>query len=497
MTPACLLLLLAAPQNASFAPEQSLQLFVDRPGQTELSGRLIARPRSADLESARDLVGARSIRFFPEVREFVVQVPEGLEDRHYAEELLATGFFEYVVPDWIVYPLNTPNDPLYNSQWHHATIQSAAAWDLITDASAVISAFTDTGVDLNHADLAARLIPGYNAVEDKPQSQGGTIQDINGHGTMVAGTIGAIGNNSLGVAGVCWDVQLMPVRVSNDPGGGAYLSDLEEGARWAVENGAKTISASYTGVQNTSVSTTGTYVRSLGGLYFYAADNYGQNHSGFDWPDVVVVGATDWTDTKTGWSSYGVAVDCVAPGQDILTTTLGGGYNYVSGTSFSTPMTNAVAAMIWAANPYLDSLTVEARLYDGCDDLGAAGEDNLYGRGRVNLYKAVTEAVTGSMSLVVTNLVSGNLANFSVTGAKPNGNVYLAYSTQGAGITDLPQMHTTIGLVAPQLLAALHANGAGLATLNRLVPGVAAGLSVRLMAVEQGNGSNVHAAVIP
>lgn len=494
---ASLLILLAAPQSAPISPDASLQLFVNRPGQTELSGRLIARPLEAELTAASELVGSQALRFYPEVRELIVQVPEGAQDRDYAQQLLASGFFEYVVPDWKVYPLNLPNDPLYASQWHHSMIQSAAAWDWLTDASAVISAWTDTGVDLNHPDLAAHLISGYNAVEDLAQSAGGTIQDINGHGTMVAGTIGAIGNNSLGVAGVCWNVQLMPVRVSNDPGGGAYLSDLEQGARWAVDNGAKTISASYTGVQNLSISTTGTYIRSQGGLYFYAADNYGQNHSGFDWADVVVVGATDWTDTKTSWSSYGIAVDCTAPGQDILTTLLGGGYGYVSGTSFSTPMTNAVAAMIWAVNPYLDSLTVEARLYDGCDDRGAPGDDDIYGRGRVNLYKAVLEAVTGSMDLAVSNLVAGSTATFTTTGVKPNGRVYLAYSTAGTGITDVPQLQTMVGILAPQVLASLRADAFGTAILNRFIPLGAAGLTVHMMAVEKGNGSNIVTALIP
>jgi len=497
MTPLCLLFLLAPSQNAAPAPAQSLDLFVNRPGRTELSGRLIARPTESGLAAARELVAPRALQFYPEVREFIVQVPEGMQDRHYAQELLGTGFFEYVVPDWVIYPLNIPNDPLYGSQWHHVMIESAAAWDWITDASSVIAAWTDTGVDLLHPDLAAHLIPGYNAVNDLPQSSGGIIQDINGHGTMVAGTIGAIGDNALGVSGVCWNVQLMPIRVSNDPGGGAYLSDLERGARWAVDHGAKTISASYTGVENLSISTTGTYVRSQGGLYFYAADNYNQNHSSFDWADVVVCGATDWTDVKAWFSSYGRAVDCTAPGQDILTTTLGGGYNWVSGTSFSTPMTNAVAAMIWAANPYLDSLTVETRLYGACDDLGAVGEDDIYGHGRVNLYQSVIAAVTGSMSLSVSNLVSGQTATFSVSGAQPNGNVYLAYSTTGTGITDIPQVHTTVGILAPQLLATLHSDGAGTASLNRNVPAGASGLSVHLMAIEQRNGSNIVAALIP
>ncbi len=485
-----LLALCAAPQAAR-TPEDSLRLFVHVPGVTELTGRVIARPTAADLGVAGDLLAPHALHWFPEVREYVVRVPEGLADADYARELLGTGFFEYVVPDWRVFPANTPNDTYYGSQWHHATIRSAFAWDWITDASAVIAAFTDTGVDLNHADLAASLISGYNAVEDLPQSQGGTIQDINGHGTLVAGTIGALGNNGLGVAGVCWNVQLMPVRVSNDPGGGAYLSDLEQGARWAVDNGARTISASYTGVENLSISTTGTYVRSQDGLYFYAADNYNQNHSSFDWPDVVVSGATNSSDTKAWFSSYGVAVDCVAPGEGIWTSLLGGGYGAVSGTSFSTPMTNAVCALMWAANPYLDSYEVEERMYQACVDLGVPGDDDIYGRGRVNLEQSVIEALTGSLNLTVSNLVSGMTATFDVTGASPNTTVYLAYSLTGTGITDVPQIQATIGLAAPVLLAVTTADGAGVVSYNRFIPPGASGLIPSIMAAEVGNGSNI------
>lgn len=484
------LLLLAAPQQAGVSPEECLALFVHRPGHTELSGRVIARPLADGVEAARALLGEQVLHEFAEVREFVATVPAGNADADYARMLLASGLFEYVTPDWIVYPVGNPNDPFFGNQWHHATMNSAAAWDWITDATPIVAAFTDTGVDLNHPDLAASLVSGFNAVEDLPQSQGGSIQDINGHGTLVAGTIGAIGNNASGLAGVCWQVGLMPCRVSNDPGGGAYLSDLEQAARWAVDNGAKTISASYTGVQNASIDTTGSYVRSQGGIYVYAADNYNQNHGGFDWADVVVSGATDWTDNKAYFSSYGRAVDCAAPGQDIWTTGLGGGYYPVSGTSFSTPMTNGALALMWAANPYLTSWEVEQRLYAGCEDLGAPGEDDVYGHGRIDLERAVIEAVTGSLDLSVNNLMGGLTASLTATGATPGARVWFVYSLSGTAITDVPQIHATIALSAPALLGSAIANGAGVATLQRFVPQSASGLMPTFMAAEDGNGSN-------
>lgn len=484
-------LLTAAAQSPEPLPQ-----FVNEPGRHELSGRMIARPVQDDplaRLAARAEVEAWVVREYPAVDELILAVPDGLDANHFAAQLLASGRWEYVHPDWICYPLVAPNDPYYGNQWHHAMIQSAAGWDLNHDAIGRVAAFTDTGVDLFHADLAASLVPGYNAVDRLAQSAGGNVMDINGHGTMVAGTIGAIGNNGIGVAGVCWQIGLMPVRVSNSTSGGAYLSDLTDGARWAVDNGAKTISASYTGVQDPSIQTTGAYIRSQGGLYFYAADNYGQNHSGFDWQDVVVVGATDQADNLAWFSSYGLAVDCVAPGVDIWTSWLGGGYGGVSGTSFSTPMTNGTAALLWATNPFLDSYEVEARLYASCDDKGAAGNDNIFGWGRINVNKAVHAAVEGGMELTPPlSLTGGASATFTVTGAPGSAVVYLAYSLTGTGLYSVPALGAVLGLAAPAEAARATANGSGTATITRFIPGGASGLTVWLQAITSGDTSDIE-----
>ena len=478
---------------AAQSPEPQ-PLFVNVPDQHEFSGRMIARPVQDDpaaRAAARAEVESWVILEYPEVDELILEVPPGLDENSFAAQLLASGDWEYVHPDWICYPLGVPNDPNYGSQWHHVTIDSAAAWDLIHDAPGRIASWTDTGVDLNHPDLAANLIPGYNAVENLAQSAGGTMQDINGHGTLTGGTIGAIGNNGIGVAGACWNISLMPVRVSNDPGGGAYLSDLTEGARWAVDNGASTISASYTGVQDPSIQTTGAYIRSQGGLYFYAADNYGTNHSGFDWADVVVVGATDQGDNLAWFSSYGLAIDLVAPGVDIWTTALGGGYNKYSGTSLSTPLANGVAALAWAANPYLSSNEIENRLYASCDDLGAPGNDNTFGWGRVNLNNTVHAAVEGDMSLSVSSLVAGSSGSFSVSGAPASTMVYVAYSLSGEGIYDIPALNTTLGLAAPVEVGHAVSDGAGNVTIAKNVPSGAGGMTVWFQAVAQASTSNI------
>ena len=469
--------------------------FVERPGALEFSGRMIARPVQDD-PIARDLAMAAVqpfvVRHYPEVDELILRVPEGMDENGFAGFLEANAAWEYVHPDWICYPLGAPNDPLYGNQWHHVNMDSAAAWDLISDATGRIASWTDTGVDLTHPDLASSLLPGYNAVDKLTQAQGGDLQDINGHGTLTGGCIGAIGNNGIGVAGVAWNIGLLPVRVSNDPGGGAYLSDLEDGARWAVDNGASTVSASYTGVQNASIQTTGNYIRSQGGLYFYAADNYGQNHSGFDWADVVVVGATDSGDNLASFSSYGVAIDMVAPGVGIWSTQLGGGFNDFSGTSLSTPLANGVAALMWAANPYLSSHQVESRMYAACDDLGAPGEDDIFGWGRANLNQSVHGAVEGDMDLTSPTLSGGSAASFTVSGANPGARVYLGYSLTGEGIFDLPQLSTTVGIDNPVRAGDAFADAAGNATITVNVPNGASGLTVWLQVVANASTSDIE-----
>ncbi|MFQ5748489.1 MAG: S8 family serine peptidase [Planctomycetota bacterium] len=399
-----LLLLLASVVQAQTAP-----LFSERPGSLELSGRLLVRPlqaaslqgqgrtlRQAAVAHARAvaLLEPFRLRLLEEADLHVVRVPRDMNDGAFARRLLATGAFEFVEPDWICFPQKVPDDPSYYLQWHHQTMQSEAAWDFVVGDPCAIAAFVDTGVDLNHGDLAAALVPGYNSVDDLPQSQGGQVDDVQvtGHGTSVAGCIGAIGNNSTHVAGVAWNIGLMPIRASNLFNGGAYLSDILAGALWAVENGARTISVSYTGVQSSSVNTTGNVVRSLGGLLIWAAANDGVDLGNFDWANVVVVGATDSSDVRWSSSNYGTPIDVTAPGVGIWTTKKGGGIVSQTGTSFAAPLVNGVAAMIWAMNPALSPVEVKGILYASCDDLGPVGEDNEYGNGRVNLFKAVTAA---------------------------------------------------------------------------------------------------------
>lgn len=400
----------SAPRKAA-AKAPAHPRFVNQPGRLELTGEMIVRPlqpaalRAKGLDplaaaQARARAGNRLapfvLSFYPEVDEYVVKVPPGLDENSYYTQLMATGDYQYAHPNYICFPCEEPNDPYFGQQWHHVNMQAAAAWSITHGDETYITAFCDTGIDVNHPDLKDHRIPGYNAPNDLAEVDGGDVTDIHGHGTHVSGCAGAIGNNGVGVAGANWNSRLMMCRVTNDPGGGASYENLFKAARWAADHGAKSISTSYTGVQSQGVETTGAYCRSKGALYLYAADNYAQDHSDFDWPDVIVVGASDQGDNRAGFSSYGLAVDVFTPGVDILSSTVGGGYAAWSGTSMATPVTNGVCALIWSINPNFTPDMVESFLEHGCDDMGAPGEDGIYGWGRTNSLNSVQLALAAN-----------------------------------------------------------------------------------------------------
>jgi thermitase len=358
----------------------------------------IARPVASLLrdQAADALVadaGGQVLRTISATGELIVIAGASVADDALVTALIATGDFQYVVNDPVCYPANTPNDPEFSQQWQHVRMESELAWDLVTGSSDVIVAVVDGGIDLDHPDLMATLVPGYNAVSRLAQDSGGIVDDVNGHGTAVAGCAAAIGNNGVGVVGIGWNLGIMPIRASNSQSGGALLSDLLDGARWAVDHGAAVVNVSYSGVSNASVETTGQYIISQGGLLCWAAGNSNQNLSGFDHPSVIVVGSSTIDDERAPTSSFGRAVDVFAPGYEVRTTALGGGYEVATGTSFATPHAAGVAAMIMSVAAGLSPGQVNSILERSCDDLGDPGEDDVFGFGRVNTRRAVQMAM--------------------------------------------------------------------------------------------------------
>jgi len=371
-------------------------------GEMEFSGELIVRPKQTlgARERARALaaLGAAPKRHNPKTDEFVVTVgvgpvKPGAAENAFADRLMKTGLFEYACPNWTIYPLATPNDPRYPEQWHHAMMQSPLAWDLhrADGASEVIIAVTDTGIVV-HEDLLNR-VPGFNSADDLAEADGGDMTDINGHGTHVAGCAAAAGNNAVGVSGMGWNLRIMPIRVSTAANGGASYENLLQGIQWAAENGAKVISTSYSGIGYPPIETTGEYVRSLDATMMWAAGNSATNHAGWDFEHVVVVGASNQSDQRAGFSSYGLGVDLFAPGVSILSSTRDGGYGFASGTSMATPVANGALALVRSANPDLSAEHAEYLLFNSCDFWGGSANDEQLGWGRINLRRALEFAL--------------------------------------------------------------------------------------------------------
>jgi hypothetical protein len=200
------------------------------------------------------------------------------------------------------------------------------------------------------------------------------------------------------VAAIAPDAKVMPLRITDRTDGYAYWSDIARGLTWAADHGAKVANISYGVTGSSAVATAAQYLRSKGGVVVVAAGNDSTDPGVANDPYLITVSATDSKDLKASWSNYGKLVDFAAPGVGIWTTARGNNYSSVNGTSFASPTTAAVAALVMATNPALRPIDVEAVLQNSADDLGTAGWDSYYGFGRVNAAKAVTLAAQTTAS---------------------------------------------------------------------------------------------------
>ena len=392
--------------SSAAAQDPATPDFVEVIGNMEFTGRMIARPLQVQHARKYGMTRAEvrrrgrnadaALAAYPladyamPTDEYIIEVGLGNENL-VAKELMAQGNFEYVEPDWRVFPIGCPNDPGLGSQWHHNAnrMNSCNGWDLETGSSAVVVAICDTGVELNHEDLQVHRVEGYNAVDKVWESAGGQINDINGHGTMTTGCAAAKGNNNKGVVGTGWRLAPRMMRVSNSSGGGSSISTLTHAAQTAALAGDRVASVSYSGGTSSSVSTTGDFLRTKGALLIWAADNAGNKYKGNRDDGAIMVGATDSGDNRSSFSSYGNYIDLFAPGSSIYTTTTGNGYGSASGTSFATPLTAGLVGLIFSADPTLTPDQAEYILRYGCDDLGGLGEDSTFGYGRIDVNRTM------------------------------------------------------------------------------------------------------------
>lgn len=339
------------------------------------------------------------------------------------DKLSSDSDVEYVEFDQTIRALVSPNDTYYSNQWALPKINAPSAWDQTIGSSTFTIAIIDSGVDGIHQDLTGKVLAGYDFVHNTSISANTNSDDL-GHGTLCAGASAAVSNNSQGVAGVDWNVRIMPVKVLNSGGTGTY-SDLIDGIMWATDNGADVISMSLGGyAPSNSLKDALEYAYNNGVASFGASGNndleaviYPAAYNDY----VTAVGATNQSDqrcTVSDWgydyygntqgSNYGVELDVMAPGNHILSTywmqsNPNNAYAYTGGTSLACPHVSGLACLLMAQNGSLQGdpgriREIIAGTSDKVSEMGGKERTNYHGYGRINANSAINNASDGTPS---------------------------------------------------------------------------------------------------
>lgn len=339
-----------------------------------------------------DFQGNQEISRIPQIGVVTISVPVGTEAAEIAK-LARAGNVRFVTPDRVAHALAIPNDPSYPNQYALRITQWEQAYTAnptLGGSSSTIVAIVDSGIDLNHPDLAAKIVPGATFVA-------GTLlpQDDNGHGTHCAGIAAAITNNGVGIAGTNPTARLQPVKVLNSAGSGSF-SDVASGITWAADHGAKIISMSLgcaAGCTDPATSSAIAYAKNTKGvLVVVAAGNEGGavGFPGND-PNSMAIAASDSSDGIAYFSNFGPQVSVAAPGVDIYSTYIPNSYTTLSGTSMATPMVAGLAGLLVTATS--TPATIRARIEASADKAGsyayAGGRNDHYGFGRINVLRTV------------------------------------------------------------------------------------------------------------
>jgi subtilisin family serine protease len=378
----------------------------DDPGPAGLSscaaapGRLLVRfaerTSASERSGLRAAIRAKRIHAFHAPGLELIETPIPVERA--AALLRSHGGVASVERDCIVHLADSPNDPDFPDEWGllntgqqggtpGADIDAAPAWAVRTDASSVTVAVIDSGIQLDHPDLAANLwtnpgeVPG-NGVDDDANgyvddvhgwdfvNNDATPSDDNGHGTHVSGTIGAVGNNGLGVTGVAWSVRIMPLKAF-DASGSADIGAIIAALEYAVANGARISNNSYSGpdlVQAefdafADAASAGHLAIAAAGNAAQSGDAHPQYPAALGLDEALSVAATTKSDTLATFSNFGsFSVHVAAPGVNIISTWPVSTYRSLSGTSMATPHVVGVAALVAAEHPSWTGAEIRDRI---------------------------------------------------------------------------------------------------------------------------------------
>jgi subtilisin family serine protease len=421
----------------------------------------------------------RSYRTLPGLQ--AVKLPAGMKVQRALRAYRQSPDVLYAEPNWRVQIQATPNDPSFGELWGlnntgqsggtvDADIDAPEAWNLTTGSSSVVVAVIDTGIDYNHPDLAANVIQLESNCSDGVDNDGnGFIDDCRGidtanddtdpfddnaHGTHVSGTIGAVGNNAVGVAGVNWTVKLMACKFLFAEGFGFtddavacldYLALMKDRGVPIVASSNSWGGGGFSQALQDAID----QQRQRGILFIAAAGNAASdNDSGnffpanYPLPNILSVAATTRTDALAGFSNFGRRrVHLGAPGEQVLSTTPGNTYSTFSGTSMATPHVSGVAALLQAQNPGRDWRAIKNLILAGGDTI-AATANTITGK-RLNAFGALTcaNAVVLSRLEPIRAAVAGTigepirLSALHINCDLPNGNVQVSVNGGQSTVT--------------------------------------------------------------
>ena len=420
------------------------------------------------------------MRAFPGDRDlYLVINPPGLSTAEVLRRYRANPNVVYAEPDYVLQAVETtPNDPLWSQQWDMVKIAAPAAWGATppqTDAGNVVVVVIDTGVDYTHPDLQGNL---WSDPSDTSQHGFTCINgvcvaggvDDHGHGTHVAGTIGAVGNNGIGIAGINWSVQILSIKFLN-AGGSGYTSDAILAFNKATELKQQGVNIRITsnswggGGFDQSLKDAMAAAEDAGIVNVCAAGNNNQNADGapmfpavYENRGILSVLATDTNDAGAGFTNFGLAsVDLAAPGVNTIstvpTTTCAlcdpSGYKLLSGTSMATPHVSGVLAALFHQNPALTAYQARDLLLDpqSYDALANPKAQTSSTGGRLNFAKALANPLL--LNPVLNNFPTlaigpdvfasaGSQVNLTATASDPDGDpLRLAWVKSGSSTSSL------------------------------------------------------------
>jgi hypothetical protein len=449
----------------------------------EILVRFKDRTSAVGKASAHSAASAAAKKRFNVVRQLeLVKLPRGVSVENALNLYRSNPDVLYAEPNYAVQSLATPNDPLFGQLWGlqntgqsggtvDADIDAPGAWDIATGSSAVVVAVIDTGIDYNHPALSANMF--QNSVDcnadgvdddgngfvndcygiDTANNDSNPLDD-NNHGTHVAGTIGAVGDDGVGVVGVNWDVSIMACKFLS-AGGSGFISDALDCLNYIAmmkDRGVNIVATNNSwgggGFSQAFYDAIDAH-RQRGILFIAAAGNAASNNdsipfypAGYYLPNVISVAATNRFDGLAYFSNYGRrTVHLGAPGQEIVSTTIGNTYSSFSGTSMATPHVTGLAALLKAQDPSRDWRAIKNLILAGGDDNSALA--NTIAQKRLNAQGslACSNAAVFSRLKPVANVVSGavgtpiDLAALNILCADPNGDVAVSVSPGGQPTT--------------------------------------------------------------